>query len=749
MKKIIFSLLVLVFFYTSAHAFGWGNAGWGVSSSSGSSAITDAIDAAVAGAVSDANTYADYLVSSLDNATIARTDRPNTFTEAQTFKQVVARSLRDYNAEPHRFQQDSDFVVNVAMRTSLPTTAHTAEKSPIVFTYSRTGARTFEDYDGIVRTAAENVPRFGGTKYDPITGTHSQIDADGSLLPITPAFEGGVYAVGDSLTAGNTSWTYTLAGLLSQPVDISAALAGGYINKLSPLSAASTDLYERYTAAIDGKHPGVIILQGGFNDINQITESRTIDTIMPLLKANMALMIEDAVGRADSVYVLPIGACGAFASINASKLAAIAVYNAWLRAFCSQNGAVLLDTNSVVESPTTAGNLSNRSNANDMHTVTSDGLHYNTLGSRLIGEYIFSVMQRNYLKGLLLEGTATNIALYSEDFSNEAWNDTNITVAEESTVIAPDGAAGCYSLTATAAGGTLVQDLGDIADTKYIFSAWIKRKTGIGKVYLSLDGGTRLAPVEVDDTWRRVYLNTGNTAPTAQIVYGTIDDPDIAIKLATNGDAVYVWGAQMEASTFPTSYIPTTNEAITKAQDICSFVHSATYLARGNGSIALTAIPLWCSEERYSLYGATDSYIMENSTAYRLLLYATGRNISVTRYTGSGLTATMLTGNAFYASVSGQDIGAVSRGQVCRVGATWTWTTDTSTVLKGFSAQKINTVTDAGTTQPGAYGETMYLNRRQADDTGWFYGYVRDLYMTPTALSDAIMLEKTDIINKD
>jgi|GEM_PF-2753226 len=65
MKKIIFSLLVLVFFYTSAHAFGWGNAGWGVSSSSGSSAITDAIDNATAITLADAEDYTDAAIEAL------------------------------------------------------------------------------------------------------------------------------------------------------------------------------------------------------------------------------------------------------------------------------------------------------------------------------------------------------------------------------------------------------------------------------------------------------------------------------------------------------------------------------------------------------------------------------------------------------------------------------------------------------------------------------------------------------------
>jgi hypothetical protein len=42
------------------------------------------------------------------------------------------------------------------------------------------------------------------------------------------------------------------------------------------------------------------------------------------------------------------------------------------------------------------------------------------------------------------------------------------------------------------------------------------------------------------------------------------------VRITNNGDALYVWGGQIEAGTYPTSYIPTQGSAVTRLADVCS-----------------------------------------------------------------------------------------------------------------------------------------------------------------------------------
>ena len=156
-------------------------------------------------------------------------------------------------------------------------------------------------------------------------------------------------------------------------------------------------------------------------------------------------------------------------------------------------------------------------------------------------------------KGILLEGARTNLCLQSATMGT-TWAASNVTVATDSTT-SPDGTANADTLTASAANGTLIQDLGVIASAVKTFSVYLKRLTGTGNIDLTLDGGSTWTTKTITSSWARYEISQ------------TLADPDCGIRIVTSGDAVYAWGGQVEAATFASSYIPTTTATVTRAAD--------------------------------------------------------------------------------------------------------------------------------------------------------------------------------------
>jgi hypothetical protein len=169
--------------------------------------------------------------------------------------------------------------------------------------------------------------------------------------------------------------------------------------------------------------------------------------------------------------------------------------------------------------------------------------------------------------GWLVEGTRTNLLLWSRDMSNAAWTKTNTTAALTQTGM--DGVANSATLlTATATDGTVCQAV-TVASATSSASVDIKRVSGTGSVAISLNGGstytTDLSASLSTTGWYRAMLEDK-----------VIVNPSLCIKLGTNGDSVALDYAQIEVSGTPSaptgavfisSRIPTTSTTQTRYID--------------------------------------------------------------------------------------------------------------------------------------------------------------------------------------
>jgi len=224
--------------------------------------------------------------------------------------------------------------------------------------------------------------------------------------------------------------------------------------------------------------------------------------------------------------------------------------------------------------------------------------------SNLIESVAINVPRLDYTLGgcpsILVEPARTNLLLRSEEFDNASWAKTNATVTANVTT-APDNTMTADKLVDDA---TLTQHRINQTPTAaigtYTFSVFLKKaeidtrwiRIGNSGADFNLTNGTTYgeqsgvtSSIEnYGNGWYRCSI-TRTTTGANEICRINLKDSSNATYTGNGVDGFYLWGAQLEAGSYDTSYIPTTTATVTRNADVISKTGISSLIGQTEGTI--------------------------------------------------------------------------------------------------------------------------------------------------------------------
>jgi hypothetical protein len=205
--------------------------------------------------------------------------------------------------------------------------------------------------------------------------------------------------------------------------------------------------------------------------------------------------------------------------------------------------------------------------------------------------------------GLLVEEQRTNLLLRSEELET-TWGTFGLSVTANQET-APNGALTADLISINGSGQGIWQPVTSAPGVQYTFSVYVKLGTmsaanyriavrdDTAGVFIASDVEPTQAPSS--NGWTRIsYTATAPAGCTTIRFYAFRNTANVT-------GTIYLWGAQVEAGAFPTSYIPTTAATATRAADVASISGSnfSSWYRQDEGTIFCEgAVPVGVDSSR-------------------------------------------------------------------------------------------------------------------------------------------------------
>lgn len=344
-------------------------------------------------------------------------------------------------------------------------------------------------------------------------------------------------------------------------------------------------------------------------------------------------------------------------------------------------------------------------------------------------------------RGLLIEEQRTNLLLRSEEFDNAAWTKGNGTITTDA-VASPDGATTADRFVTTAAtAATFVRQAFTSVAADYTASFYV-RANGVQFVqilwaatqstnYANFDltngtvgtnTGTAATITAAGGGWYRISMTLTLAAAVGAANLYCVPASTSARAASFTGDGtsgIFLWGAQLEAGAFATSYIPTVASQVTRTADIAAIAapnfaswynqNEGTfvadfdkYTAASRGAVLCAGNTAGALENDITIDGQNDGKVrafIENGGGIEML------NATLATYAPS----TPIKGAVAYATNNAIGAAAGALGTV-----------DTSVVVPTVDALQL------GAIRSTTSSATVFLN-----------GHIRSIRYYPVRLSDA------------
>jgi hypothetical protein len=179
---------------------------------------------------------------------------------------------------------------------------------------------------------------------------------------------------------------------------------------------------------------------------------------------------------------------------------------------------------------------------------------------------------------LLLEKQSTNYVKYSEDFMQSDWLKSGATITANS-IISPDGTQNATRVQFSAGSRYLYQSITGVPAGSVTISCYIKGAS-VQNIGFS-DGNANPNQITLTTEWQRYTFTFTYSSGGIGIQF----DNYFGVMPNQESKDFYIWGAQLEQSSYATSLINTTSASATRVADACFKTGISSLIGQSQGTL--------------------------------------------------------------------------------------------------------------------------------------------------------------------